>query len=444
MSSFIVAAKSQPETAELAPVIKQCHKIQMASVELYEALELACCSRREHHTHLQVEQASGAEAKHDDGSESSHVHFCLGLSEKTEESDKNYRAPTWFVFKSIPKSMSIINGDANAGKDSIIRLGLAMKRGPRSHSFSFSRKRPKRETIYKAVTTSREGLSTDGAASSQKNIPIPPGSGRNALIHEEGSIPNFCIAGNLCIYISRMSKQPASATSGYVGRLHKSSVTHELYLDDQEKFSKESISLEDLITNMAGRRRIDQLPLLECIRLGRNLALAVLYFHETPVLKPSWNARDVAFFGLKESRDLSDSPELLPVPYLRATIHTEKLRPASDKVLETQVGSSIRNHYLFRLGILLLELAYQARLQSLRRGPGSPVQIEFEIADQYSRKVGSIMGPRYARIVRRCLGCDFGQDVDLAYPGLRGAVHKNVVMELEGLAHDFEKMEISE
>jgi hypothetical protein len=55
------------------------------------------------------------------------------------------------------------------------------------------------------------------------------------------------------------------------------------------------------------------------------------------------------------------------------------------------------------------------------------------------------MGPRYARIVRRCIGCDFGHDNELEIPGLRYAVHKEVVLELEGLAHDFErKLDISD
>ena len=55
-----------------------------------------------------------------------------------------------------------------------------------------------------------------------------------------------------------------------------------------------------------------------------------------------------------------------------------------------------------------------------------------------------MLGPRYAKIVRKCLGCDFGHDIDLSCEELRVAVHKSVVLELEGLAQDFErKMDIS-
>jgi hypothetical protein len=59
--------------------------------------------------------------------------------------------------------------------------------------------------------------------------------------------------------------------------------------------------------------------------------------------------------------------------------------------------------------------------------------------------VGSILGPRYAKIVRKCIGCDFGQDVDLSSLELEAAVHRHVIMELDELVHCFEKkMSIAE
>ena len=111
---------------------------------------------------------------------------------------------------------------------------------------------------------------------------------------------------------------------------------------------------------MAARGFLDQIPLLERIRLARNLALAVLQFHATPFLTSSWNGDDVVFFGLQgdSSGQPTDIAERLPESYLRVRVMAEDL----DLEMASRPSGSydenpIRNGYLFRLGIALLELA---------------------------------------------------------------------------------------
>jgi len=119
-------------------------------------------------------------------------------------------------------------------------------------------------------------------------------------------------------------------------------------------------------------------------------------------------------------------------------MHSESSHPSEQAL-------PIRNKYLFRLGVIFLELAYQIPFSSLISRSKHGDQTEYEMADHYSRSVGSILGPRYAKIVRKCIGCDFGQDVDLSSLELEAAVHRHVITELDELVHGFEKkIEIAE
>jgi hypothetical protein len=164
------------------------------------------------------------------------------------------------------------------------------------------------------------------------------------------------------------------------------------------------------------------------------------------MLKPSWTGEDIAFLEIPGERsqklainsDLT-SEERLPDPYLKTKVESsqELAEPHTDN--PSVDGGPIRNHYLFRLGVVMLELAYQAPLRSLSIQSDRNSSTDFEIADKYSRLVGSMLGPRYARIVRKCIGCDFGKDVDLSSQDLSLAVHQDVVVGLDNLVKDFKK-----
>jgi len=55
------------------------------------------------------------------------------------------------------------------------------------------------------------------------------------------------------------------------------------------------------------------------------------------------------------------------------------------------------------------------------------------------------MGVPYARMVRKCLACDFGLGTrDLADEGLRDAFYRDVVCELERLEGAFERLQLGE
>jgi hypothetical protein len=450
-STLLSVARSERFSAKSVPVIKQCQRIQQASVKFHEALGAACSSHNEHQAHLQVIQPSFAMP--DDALEQSNVRFCVRLLSKSEGTREG--TPVWFIVRSIVESIPMPKeylGEAMVNVEEVDKLALALKRNP-SPAGGFDSKRPrkkKRRTKTSELTFPMTLSSTD-TSSFKTCAQLRPNHQLSS--NKATSLPNFCIAQDLCVHLSGLCQRPFNGSGTYFGHLSKSSATHELYLESQKDHAQGFVSLAELVGSMAARRDVDQLdrvPLLECVRLARNVALAVLQFHSTPFLKPSWSGNDIVFYGLalhthpSQSNNVSTA-ERIPDPYLRIKVNRKESHSTIIHQLSTNLEEKpIRNFYLFRLGVALLEIAYQDPLQSIRHRSGTNIQTEFEIADYYSRTVGSMLGPRYAKIVRKCLGCDFGHDIDLSCEELRVAVHKSVVLELEGLVQDFErKMDIS-
>jgi hypothetical protein len=190
---------------------------------------------------------------------------------------------------------------------------------------------------------------------------------------------------------------------------------------------------------MSENSHSDQVLQHERLRLARQLASAVLQYHATPLLKSSWCSDDVVFFGTPES-----ASSLSLTPYLKVQVgKSNKLEIDTSSQTSNETANKnngyIRNPYLFNLGIILIELAYQAPLLSLRSSQDpNPSQensyTEFLIANRISKFLGSILGASYAEVVRKCLGYDFGEaTTDLGDPGLQAVFYRDVVCELERL-----------
>jgi hypothetical protein len=69
---------------------------------------------------------------------------------------------------------------------------------------------------------------------------------------------------------------------------------------------------------------------------------------------------------------------------------------------------------------------------------------DFEVADRVSKNLGSSLGASYAKVVRKCLGCDFGEgETDLSDPGLQAVFYRDVVCELERLERAFARLQLA-
>jgi len=177
----------------------------------------------------------------------------------------------------------------------------------------------------------------------------------------------------------------------------------------------------------------------ESLQLARQLATAVLQFHTTPLLKSSWRSDDVVFFGLSEN-DLHKRLTIMS-PHLNVQVKDDSEGQPLTRTTSNHCSWSglAGNPYLFGLGVILIELAYQVPFRSLRNEEDLVNGVEdeytdFRTAERISVQIGNGLGRTYGRIVRRCLFCNFGEDTrDLGDPTLQAAFHRDVLCELEDL-----------
>jgi hypothetical protein len=458
-SKLLATRVSKPPPTNSFQAIEQCQRIKKASTHLFEDLRVACSLHKDHQALLQVSRPLCDESenllKHSD------VHFCLGLSRKADDPAK-CGTPMWLVVRSIFEKVPEQDQsprERHEAMEALSRLGATLKRVPNPCGCSKNRKRLKMEDaaafqISPLTDPSCCGQETCPSSSICSTTPST-GDTETGITDRSWTMrpgPNFCNARNLCKHILHINQGAANISNTCIGHLAKSSLTHELYFENQGKYAEKSRSLQSLqdwVKSISERDRADRVPVLECLRLARNLALLVLQFHTTPLLRESWDGKDIEFLGLgprNGSRAYSDG-ETLPRPFLKFEVSPTCILnvAASQTSRPSEQALPIRNNYLFRLGVIFLELAYQIPFSSLISRSKHGHQTESEKADQYSRSVGSILGPRYAKIVRKCIGCDFGQDVDLSSQQLEVAVHRHVIIELDELVLGFEKkMELAE
>ncbi|KAF7514088.1 hypothetical protein GJ744_004413 [Endocarpon pusillum] len=254
-------------------------------------------------------------------------------------------------------------------------------------------------------------------------------------------LTNLCSHSNFCNHLQNFLSRSAPRSECCIGYLeHSSKTKHLIYLKGQEPredevFNVPSKSLAQLLVQYQGSS--DQtagIAQYERLRLSRKLATAVLQFYSTPWLRNSWGSSDVLFQFQQPSS--TGAIEDLKEPFVDVSVR--------DPTIATNGGQSTTcypfapNDFLFGLGVMLLELAYQKPLRSMQQ----PCDVAnshderhtlFFTAKRLSRLVSAKSGSRYGEIVRKCLTCDFGRGDDLSQPALQEGVYREVVCELTEL-----------
>ena len=178
------------------------------------------------------------------------------------------------------------------------------------------------------------------------------------------------------------------------------------------------------------------------------LKLAVLHFHTTPWLSKSWNSNNVFFRGASEIG--SESRPTDPIPHLNAKVTlTESTAGSFNTGSSASLAGIVPNMLLFDLGVMLLELAYNAPFQSLRQCETLLVSSEttasdFVAAISLADEVGISLGAGFAAIVKKCLRCDFGYENNLGHPALQARLYEDVVCKLERLEDGFRKFQLND
>jgi len=280
-------------------------------------------------------------------------------------------------------------------------------------------------TLQKMGATRRVrfALSTSMISTSK----ISPSSDRSKPL--PGMQVDLCSMGKLCRYF----RQPQIQTGAEpcVGFLEKTKTfKHFVYRHSapaQLVDDSKSISLKQILQiNVEEKKERDW---IEKLRLARLLALGVLRFHNTEWLPESWGSNNVRFIG----RDaVSENDKLLDLPRLHAHLSNTSSRQIAH--LNTSLA---RNETLFNLGVVLIELGYNAPFESLNQGnalqigTNSHVVADFIAARRLGESVHKKLNMTYRRLVEKCLDCNFGVAYKLDETELQGAVVVQVVNQLD-------------
>ncbi|KAF2136284.1 uncharacterized protein K452DRAFT_280214 [Aplosporella prunicola CBS 121167] len=185
---------------------------------------------------------------------------------------------------------------------------------------------------------------------------------------------------------------------------------------------------------------------LQRLTLAHKLASTVLQYHSTPWLSDHWKLQDLTFFGDKTGHTPESLAEDLQTLHLTSQFSTKSDTAIGNRIEEPgSVDSAettrniaiektyrytynIKNMTLAKLGLALLEIGHKKDIEKFDLGQQQHDVISARILADSPH---TDFGPRYQRIVRKCLDCNFATGDDLADKSLRDAVYSHVVCELE-------------
>jgi hypothetical protein len=282
---------------------------------------------------------------------------------------------------------------------------------------------------------------------------------------QEECLPDFCNQHYLCQQIDRQSKAIIRITEACIRYLGDEACSHRVILIPQLCSSLTApISLAQPISSSSNQLYSSRFLYLDSVRLAKQLASAILSFHDIPLLSNTLGSQDIIFYDTP-SRPKRDRLKLTD-PHLNVSMTTaqpsstiNKTSPQPVDTPPTAIRESkgkeiahdthIRNPYTYRLSVILLELACQTPLSKLNEedsilAPGETPSTEFEIANSISKTLSTDMGLPSQKMVQKYLNCDFGCGADLQDPKLQEAVQKEVVGELENLEHKLSRLQIGD
>lgn len=284
-----------------------------------------------------------------------------------------------------------------------------------------------------------------GATGKSVKFALPPSS---KSIRAATSIPpsmqgpqlDLCTVEQLCKYVRRLGGH--STNDPCIGFLEKTKTfKHFVYTDSiTEGTRKKPQSLKQILEIVADKKR--DTDWIEKLQLARLLSLAVLRFHSTPWLSDAWGSSDVYFFGVAGS---TQTGRLLESPCLNAKFSHN---PTNLQISRIQTGSSpaslASNQELFSLGVVLIELGYDAPFETVSQLDGLSVGTNAQVRDFLAaRRLGESVHKKlnmtYGRLVEKCLNCNFGVATKLGDAELQSAVLIHVVNQLDVCLEQYKK-----
>ncbi|KAL4744849.1 hypothetical protein BDW72DRAFT_208684 [Aspergillus terricola var. indicus] len=388
-----------PPPTVVTRAIEHFRIVQQAAHSLYDALGNSCTQHSLHNVHLSLQpRLKGT---------STQVEFSVALGSDNTNSREHFQS-MWINVESISRLQPTETKSAKHPADQDGRSPTTRRKRVRFHSVS---------------------------ESMPSSLPL--------TLRLE--VPDLFLQRNLCSVVQRLLHAQLTLCNNCIGILGDSTACrHLIYINPQAEKAVTSASLSELIS-MSKRNSAKSLGAYDRVRLAKYLATAVLYYHTTPWLNRHWRSEDVRFFGnAKDGSLLLRSPEALP--YISACVHVTT--PERGNHLQSEYDLIVRNPVIFGLGVMLLELAYQAPFDDLkqevdfRQGPVSFPN--YVAAKRLAENVNVHISASFKRIVKKCLDCDFGHDTDFQSPALQDAFYYQVVGGLEEIEKKLQRLQLDE
>ena len=401
--------------------ISRFSEVQENAFDLYQALGHACTKHTGHQAHLSLQPICA---------DPTQVKFTIAFSQLSLTPSQDEQSPcsksTWLTVESRLTGRI----QSTIANEPMVHTQQALKRALNEDDQAFTSPTCPKKLVKKRV-----------------QILVPPTN--NNVVKVMPHIPapaltNLCTHSNFCNRLQKFvaESKPCSAAVGYL-ELSGSS-KHLIYVDSKSQTVTRTQPATGTIKSLrkmlrAAKSDITQsssFSVLHKIRLAHQLATAVLQFHATPWLRRSWSSDEVLISLTPMTTHYGDNGNRLsPEAYVSAQIHGPN-GPLT-RVATSPSPIVVRNLLLFRLGVMLLEIAYASPLSDMTidrdRQTSDPVNTEYFTADRLCRQVSAHMGPKYAEITRKCIHCDFGCDFDLKLSKLQEGFHQDVICELEKL-----------
>ncbi|KAJ5769462.1 hypothetical protein N7520_004021 [Penicillium odoratum] len=372
--------------------------VQQAARSLYEAVGTACAAHTVHTVHISLQPAL-------DGT-TTRVRFNVAFFQHKKAPENT----VWIDVESTIKS-----------HESYSQLEFTSSSGE-SHSLKRQRE------------TERGNCSSAQRKRVQFKFPVAP---IQSLCPKTDAveIPNLHIQRNFCKVVERfLNQQEPDSCIGLLG--DNRTCKHLAYVASRTSVTTSAMSLSELISQPRSDITME-MSQYERVRLAKYLATAVLYYHATPWLNKGWRSEDVHL--INSSDPFIEQPQHI-LAYMTSSVSTE-FQPVCPGY-----HRFVRNPVLFGLGVMLLELAFQAPLSSLERSTELQGEesdfIEYFTACRVVEFSHAKISKSFKDVIKRCLYCDFGHDNDFTSPALQQAFYNNVITVLEDLEERFRELQL--
>ena len=199
-----------------------------------------------------------------------------------------------------------------------------------------------------------------------------------------------------------------------------------------QALGKPASTLANILNNIRHRQgsgtEPSPAPYHKRLMWAKQLSRSVLLFHNSPWLPRSFSSKGIHFRETHGERHTTSEGMYIEKSFGDAD--GRNAHPPSARHF-------VSNPYLFGLGVLLLELGFEASCELLStpedeaQANGTLGNLEFFTANRLTAIASQTLGMKYASIAKKCLQCDFGCGNDLTDPVLQEAVYCQVYCELE-------------